>query len=75
MNDPRRRLLPVVLLSLSAAPAFAATCESVSKLALPGTTIVSAHNTQDKSLGYLIRIDGRLVEQEAARRGLPSRER
>ena len=28
-----------------------------------GTTIVSAHNTQDKSLGYLIRIDGRLVEQ------------
>ncbi len=28
-----------------------------------GTTIVSAHNTQDKSLGYLIRIDSRLVEQ------------
>jgi len=28
-----------------------------------GTTIVSAHNTQDKSLGYLVRIDGRLVEQ------------
>ena len=28
-----------------------------------GTTFVSAHNTQDKSLGYLIRIDGRLVEQ------------
>jgi hypothetical protein len=28
-----------------------------------GTTIVSAHNTQSKSLGYLIRIDGRLVEQ------------
>ena len=28
-----------------------------------GTTLVSAHNTQDKSLGYLIRIDGRLVEQ------------
>ena len=28
-----------------------------------GTTIVSAHNTQDKSLGYLIRIDGRLVEE------------
>jgi uncharacterized membrane protein YgcG len=28
-----------------------------------GTTIVSAHNTQDRSLGYLIRIDGRLVEQ------------
>ena len=28
-----------------------------------GTTIVSAHNTQNKSLGYLIRIDGRLVEQ------------
>jgi hypothetical protein len=27
------------------------------------TTIVSAHNTQDKSLGYLIRIDGRLVEE------------
>jgi hypothetical protein len=28
-----------------------------------GTTIVSAHNTQNKSLGYLIRIDGRLVEE------------
>jgi hypothetical protein len=27
------------------------------------TTVVSAHNTQDKSLGYLIRIDGRLVEE------------
>jgi feruloyl esterase len=43
MNDPRRRPLPVVLLlSLSAAPALAATCESVSKLDLPGTTIVRA---------------------------------
>ncbi|MGH2679456.1 MAG: hypothetical protein ACRDG8_03075 [Actinomycetota bacterium] len=28
-----------------------------------GTTIVRAHNTQDRELGYLIRIDGRLVEQ------------
>jgi tannase/feruloyl esterase len=43
MNDRRCRPLPVVLLlSLSAAPALAATCESLSKLALPGTTIVRA---------------------------------
>ncbi|HEU0093842.1 MAG TPA: tannase/feruloyl esterase family alpha/beta hydrolase, partial [Vicinamibacteria bacterium] len=43
MNDPRCRPLPIVLLlSLSTAPALAATCESVSKLALPGTTIVRA---------------------------------
>ena len=28
-----------------------------------GTTILRAHNTQDVELGWLIRIDGRLVEQ------------
>jgi hypothetical protein len=28
-----------------------------------GTTIVSAHNTQEMELGYLIRIDGAIVEQ------------
>ena len=28
-----------------------------------GTTVVSAHNTQDMELGYLIRIDGPIVEQ------------
>lgn len=28
-----------------------------------GTTIVRAHNTQDRELGYLIRIDGTLVDQ------------
>jgi hypothetical protein len=28
-----------------------------------GTTIVRAHNTQDVELGWLIRIDGRLVDQ------------
>src|ERR1700716_3347722 len=43
MNDPCRRPLPVVLLlSLAAAPTLAATCESMSQLALAGTTIVSA---------------------------------
>ena len=61
-------VLPVLVVFVFAFPAFAdpgptdevevilGTCED-------GTTILRAHNTTDVELGWLIRIDGRLVDQ------------
>jgi len=61
-------VIPVLLVFVFAFPAFAdpgptdevvvilGTCED-------GTTILSAHNTQEIELGWLIRIDGKLVDQ------------
>jgi hypothetical protein len=61
-------VLPVLLMFAFAFPAFAdpgptdevevilGTCED-------GTTILRAHNTTDVELGWLIRIDGRLVDE------------
>jgi hypothetical protein len=61
-------VIPVLLVFAFAFPAFAdpgptdevevilGTCED-------GTTILRAHNTTDVELGWLIRIDGRLVDQ------------
>jgi len=64
----RLSLLCIGVLIVFAAPAKADPGPSdevvvIAGICDDGTTIVSAHNTQDKSLGYLIRIDGRLVEQ------------
>ena len=64
----RLLLLSIGVLIVFAAPAKADPGPSDEVVVIAGscddgTTIVSAHNTQDKSLGYLIRIDGRLVEQ------------
>ena len=65
-----KRLLLLAIGMLLALPvaAHADPGPSDEVVVIPGTcgnptTIVSAHNTQDKSLGYLIRIDGRLVEE------------
>jgi hypothetical protein len=64
----RLLLLSIGVLIVFAAPAKADPGPSDEVVVIAGncddgTTFVSAHNTQDKSLGYLIRIDGRLVEQ------------
>ena len=61
-------VIPVLLVFAFAFPAFADPgpadeVEIVLGNCEDGTTILRAHNTQDVELGWLIRIDGRLVDQ------------